>query len=313
LLWAGLACGEATGWWDTAEYNILNISSMGGQHIRITVVHDPPGVDVGLLNGRIIRPKHEWTGFIIDMISQISTLANFTYELYLPSGSGSACKRSSQEDWATQYLCGQQDVLEQNFTDAYWSLYYVMGGRVEAGTRFSLPFLTNVGTSMLVQLGSADLKDTIFKLFYPYTPALWGYTFLALFFTSGVLFSIEQIRHPKREALRKVKWVKHREESKKTLAQLEILLARRARPPGGLFSGKKFPRFVMEQWQSLLRKRYNPNLGKMGLLLQLVWCFFSMVWVCSYLSQLTVRLTTEEGTVKYDSITQLVGVSNFSL
>ena len=36
----------------------------------------------------VIYPKADWKGFIPDMIDQISELGNFTYELFLPSGTG---------------------------------------------------------------------------------------------------------------------------------------------------------------------------------------------------------------------------------
>ena len=86
-------------------FQIPNITSYEGRHVKITVVHDPPGVDVGLANGAqrcppqllapergksggVIYPKADWKGFIPDMIDQISELGNFTYELFLPSGTG---------------------------------------------------------------------------------------------------------------------------------------------------------------------------------------------------------------------------------
>ena len=44
-----------------SRYNnvIPNISSLEGRHFKLTVVHDPPGVDVGLNNG-VLRLAPVW-------------------------------------------------------------------------------------------------------------------------------------------------------------------------------------------------------------------------------------------------------------
>jgi hypothetical protein len=42
-------------------------------------------------------------------------------------------------DWAKQYGCGENDVVDLNVSDAYWSLYYVTVDRMTAGAR--LPFM----------------------------------------------------------------------------------------------------------------------------------------------------------------------------
>ena len=82
-------------------------SSLDGEHFKITVklhdlpltifnaaphqvIHSPPAIDVGLQDG-VILASSEWTGYLIDMLSTISDLANFTYTLQLPSGAGSSC------------------------------------------------------------------------------------------------------------------------------------------------------------------------------------------------------------------------------
>ena len=85
-----------------------SVTDLMGAHYNITVVHDPPGIDVGLNDG-VILDSSEWTGsvvrlttasnigrlcrFIIDMIHQISTPghANFSYTLALPTGAGAKC------------------------------------------------------------------------------------------------------------------------------------------------------------------------------------------------------------------------------
>ena len=41
-------------------------------------------------------------------------------------------------DWATQFGCGENDVVDLNVSDAYWSMYYVTVGRMTAGARLIL-------------------------------------------------------------------------------------------------------------------------------------------------------------------------------
>ena len=40
-------------------------------------------------------------------------------------------------DWAKQYGCGENDVVDLNVSDAYWSLYYVTLDRMRAGARLT--------------------------------------------------------------------------------------------------------------------------------------------------------------------------------
>ena len=96
-------------------------SNLQGRHFNFTVVHDTPGVDVGLDDG-VILPKAQWKGYVLDIIEQIAQLSNFTYELYLPSGKGSHCRGNSTERWARQYTCGDQDV-EEGRSHACWNVY----------------------------------------------------------------------------------------------------------------------------------------------------------------------------------------------
>ena len=96
-------------------------TNLQGRHFKFTVMHDPPGVDVGLNDG-VVLPKDQWNGFVLTIISQIATLANFSYELYLPSGNGTDCRGNTITDWARQYTCGQQDT-EAGLTHAYWNVY----------------------------------------------------------------------------------------------------------------------------------------------------------------------------------------------
>jgi len=57
---------------------------------------------------------------------------------------------------------GGQDVLELKQTAAYWSLAYVTDSRMESGTLFTAPFLTNVGLSMMVKAPGAPMNTLLF-------------------------------------------------------------------------------------------------------------------------------------------------------
>jgi len=100
-------------------------ANLRGSHFKFTVMHDPPGVDVGLNDG-VLLPKGRWTGYVPSIIQQISTLSNFTYELYLPSGTGVNCQGNTPSEWARQYTCGQDDT-EAGLTDAYWGVFETDG------------------------------------------------------------------------------------------------------------------------------------------------------------------------------------------
>ena len=40
------------------------VTDLMGAHYNITVIHDPPGVDVGLNDGGAILDSSEWTGSV---------------------------------------------------------------------------------------------------------------------------------------------------------------------------------------------------------------------------------------------------------
>lgn len=109
------------------------------------------------------------------MIETVSKAADFTYELYTPSGFGAGCPEALDPANATAddaypdsarsaYLCGQGDTLDPNVpdeykTDMYWSMYFVTTGRQAEG-KFSIPFKPPI--SGLTMYGSATgVKDII--------------------------------------------------------------------------------------------------------------------------------------------------------
>ena len=118
-------------------------TSLEGQSFKITVV---------VADGFVMKVDDtSYEGYVIDMINMVADRANFTFDLKTPSGSGSQCDDSTNVDidmygsaFESQYLCGQDDVLDGNVpvdyqTDMYWSMYYVTPARQLAG-KFSLPF-----------------------------------------------------------------------------------------------------------------------------------------------------------------------------
>ena len=86
------------------------------------------------------------------MIQNISSRANFTFELLPPSGFGTLCNHGEGNGdvptepygklYRTQYLCGQGDVQDaHNFTtDLYQSMFYVTPER-RLFNRFTTPFI----------------------------------------------------------------------------------------------------------------------------------------------------------------------------
>ena len=93
----------------------------------------------------------KFSGFCVDLIDRIATLANFTFELLPPSGFGSLCQPQAdlvlddpyEPTYRTQYNCGQSDTTDAqrtNYsTDMYLSMFYVTPGR-QLVSRFSTPF-----------------------------------------------------------------------------------------------------------------------------------------------------------------------------
>ena len=93
------------------------------------------------------------SGYVVDMIKTVSKAANFDYELIGPSGLGPNCNPQLMADtegvgsatYASQYLCGQNDVLNGDVVPAtsqtgmYRSMYFVSAPRQVAGL-FSLSF-----------------------------------------------------------------------------------------------------------------------------------------------------------------------------
>ena len=180
------------------RYSLSLETSMSGYHLNFTVIHEPPYVDCGLNDG-VILPKSQWSGYMVDMISQISNRAGFTYELFLPSGNGANCFLDGSSN-ANNYGCGQNDAISLNSTDAYWSLYYITTARQNAGTLFTLPFLTNQGLGILTKTAGKSFFEEITLIFSPFSVEMWFMTVIIVAFVALIVYLQEVLQVPKRHA-----------------------------------------------------------------------------------------------------------------
>eukprot|EP00591_Stephanopyxis_turris_P008310 CAMPEP_0195508550 /NCGR_PEP_ID=MMETSP0794_2-20130614/1726_1 /TAXON_ID=515487 /ORGANISM="Stephanopyxis turris, Strain CCMP 815" /LENGTH=510 /DNA_ID=CAMNT_0040635541 /DNA_START=88 /DNA_END=1620 /DNA_ORIENTATION=+ len=120
-------------------------------HFRFTVVESSGWVDIV----EDSKGDFEFSGYCVDIIRAVASRANFTYELFPPSGFGSFCNRSKDDvgkpkipyssDYRGQYLCGQSDVQDDvasnNYTtDFFHGMFYVTPHRY-LQNRFTIPFL----------------------------------------------------------------------------------------------------------------------------------------------------------------------------
>jgi hypothetical protein len=287
-------------------------TSLDGQHFDITVIHQPPAIDVGLDDGAILA-NSQWSGYIIDMIDTISSLANFSYTLHVPSGTGSACHGGAASDWARQYVCGQQDVLSSNVTDAYWSQYYITRGRLNAGTLFSTPFLTNVGMTLATPGQSSQgfvdkLKKSAEFVAKPMSAGLWAATMLIIFVLMMCFWYIEQLQHPMKWAKKQMKYFSTDVNPNEMETSLFL-----DRERGGWLTFKSLWHQSAEILASTLgtltmhtnpSQAFGDSLSKPGLLLNAVWCFWVLVWTSGYTANLAAILVADDDT-GYSTVSNL--------
>jgi hypothetical protein len=167
-------------------------------------------VDVGINDG-YIKPKNEWTGYIIDMIKMISVKANFKYELFTPSGQGFHCNGNGDlygNDYAGQYKCGQEDVLNTTIyyskrfpivSQAYWGMYYITPFRQALNTTFTVPFIDNMGLSMLQVQEETPVWSQVSLIFTPFGLDMWIVTFFLCGFVAWIVWLHEILETPSRK------------------------------------------------------------------------------------------------------------------
>ena len=206
-----LFCGKTTAFYQ---------NTLSG-HYRFTVIHEPPYMDVGVSDGSVL-PKSQWKGYIVDMIKIISQKAGFTYELFLPSGGGSGCGTGATDvELAKKYLCGQQDALDLNITHGYWGQFYITKGRVEDGTVFTTPFLSDVGLGLLVLPKETTTLESIFLLFTPFSWEMWVMTIGVCIFVSMIVWLTEIVESPSKQADRVITALTSTVYRKTDLSQIE--------------------------------------------------------------------------------------------
>ena len=93
-----------------------------------------------------------------------------------------------------RYGCAQDDVTELGVSDVYWAMYYTTVERSEV-SRFTAPFLSDVGLSLLVPAARDSLWERMVTIFTPFTRDVWLITVAAAFVVSGALWVAESKRH----------------------------------------------------------------------------------------------------------------------
>jgi hypothetical protein len=132
------------------------LPQLNGQHFRITAIEQGGYIkmDQDEKTGEI-----SYSGYLIDILRAISRedRGNFTYDLFPPSGFGSACigrldfndnitlqsPEAYSKPFRTQFKCGESDVndrpLSEYSTDMYWGMYYITPQRLSV-SKFTIPF-----------------------------------------------------------------------------------------------------------------------------------------------------------------------------
>ena len=130
--------------------NTTTTPRLDGQSFKITVA-----VQSGMVDWDPSKTGNERaSGYVIDILKSIASPnhANFTYDLFTPSGYGTLCTPQLERSnttagyssvYFTQFNCGQSDVNDvprsNTSTDMYVSSYYVSPSR-QLTNQFTIPF-----------------------------------------------------------------------------------------------------------------------------------------------------------------------------
>jgi len=294
--------------------------TMNGEHFNFTMIHSPPFVNMGASNG-VILPSSDWTGYLVDMIKVISHYADFTYTLQPPSGNGSSCVANGTSlEWAYSYRCGEEDTYELNYTAGYWAMYYETPNRMEQGTLFTTPFMTNNGLGLLVQLPELSFLNVITRISKPFSAELWWAIAAVIVFAAIVSFFGEH-RH---DADRKSKHVMESIQSHITMDsninenQLEAIISK-----GGEISFDQgflnrkaltmtFPKYFYNALTTItshgdggISLMENDGVSKRNLVFSASWCVLAILLLASYTANLAAILTTNALTHEVDSIVEM--------
>lgn len=292
--------------------------SLAGNHFNITMVHCPPFVDMGLSDGNDILPSSEWSGYIVDMVKMISReeYAHFDYTLVTPSGEGKSCG-SSEAGWPYQYLCGEEDVYDLNRSAMYWANYYVTASRIEDGTAFTLPFMTNQKLSVLVLAEEPSFYDDAVKMLAPFSTTLWTCLAFSVLFAALVGFVTEHLHDPRAWGNVTMRKLDKRSSLGETSAdELESIIVQQH--DGHHFEGllgrysllHTLPRFLISSCMTITTHGDGGiTIGEEGgtgsrsnLLFTASWCCLAILLISGYTANLAAILTTEELTAPVTSL-----------
>ncbi|KAJ8611884.1 hypothetical protein CTAYLR_005811 [Chrysophaeum taylorii] len=293
------------------------VTSLGGRHLRVTVVHDGSSMMetsefVNMIDPRntsVLLPPSQWTGFIIDLIIVIADLANFTFTLLPPSGVASNCvcnetpdRCSCEEDddecapgatskaalvTARDYNCGAEDVLSLNRSDIYFSMYYQTKERVARGTLFTTPFLSGSSLAVMRRTPRDNWMEQAVSIFRPFKWPLWVYVCGAATFVAIVIWLTEHAHPPDfREVVA---------EDGDVDFQVHQSVWKASGATGGYATGDSFrrdlPQAFFSSWYTVLAGQpLNPSTVK-GDTLNLAWCLFGVIFVSSYTANLAAILS----------------------
>ena len=123
----------------------------------------------------------------------VATHANFTYTLHSPSGLGEDCVSDGTQygagaaQYAAQYNCGVNDVVDLNRTDMYWAMYFVTVPRQRKAI-FTQPFVSDVGLIVACPKEDPTWWSEATKIFAPFSPALWVVTLSTTLFVCLIMW-----------------------------------------------------------------------------------------------------------------------------
>ena len=256
-------------------------TDLTGVHLKITSVHDGDGQYINMLTPDLttVTDSTEWTGFFVDMIDAVAAHAGFTYSLHAASGDGSRCREGDSPALkATQYGCAQDDVTELGTTDVYWALYYVTVGR-SAVSRFTSPFLSDVGLSLLVKEDDDDLWKEVTKIFLPFTVDVWLLTV-----GSAVLVSL---------AL----WVAESSGRGRKASKSGFLTLKSAR--------RYWPSSLASSLYALFSMDKASTKTRGGSVVNLTWCLFAVIWIATYTANLAQIMIVSQHNPRVSSLDEM--------
>jgi hypothetical protein len=178
-----------------------------GQHFVIMTVEDPPFVSVRMdsfNSSSPLLPSEKWHGWIIDLIRQASTLANFTYETVISDGDYS---KTMSYGAGYEALIAPGEVLVtggqgsmMRTVDMFWGTAYIEPARL-TNSFMTTPFWYSPLSLVVLHQNTSSASSGILPVlrgFYqgssdfmqPFALDLW-WNILWLLLASGVFYVSE--------------------------------------------------------------------------------------------------------------------------